>query len=91
VRRKGQVVSRSQIAEHVWDAQLDVDSNVVEVYIGYLRRKLDQPFGLASIETVRGVGYRLVDAAGPAGAQLAATPGASPLVERGSQAAAADT
>jgi len=96
VRRKGQVVSRSQIAEHVWDAQLDVDSNVVEVYIGYLRRKLDQPFGLATIETVRGVGYRLVDTAAPtapaapAGVQLAATPGASPAVERGSQAAAAD-
>jgi two-component system OmpR family response regulator len=47
----------------VWDVDLDVDSNVVEVYIGYLRRKLDQPFGLRSIETVRGVGYRLLDSA----------------------------
>jgi len=82
---------RSYPNQHVRSYADNVDSNVVEVYIGYLRRKLDQPFGLASIETVRGVGYRLVDAAGPAGAQLAATPGASPLVERGSQAAAADT
>jgi DNA-binding response OmpR family regulator len=63
LRRKGQVVSRNQIAEHVWDADLDVDSNVVEVYIGYLRKKLDQPFGSRSIETVRGVGYRLLDSA----------------------------
>ncbi|MCW2598471.1 MAG: DNA-binding response regulator [Frankiales bacterium] len=61
VRRRGQVVSRTQIAEHVWGGDLDVDSNVVEVYVGYLRKKLDQPFGLRGIETVRGVGYRLVD------------------------------
>ncbi len=65
MRRKGQVVSRSQIAEHVWGADLDVDSNVVEVYVGYLRKKLDQPFGVRSIETVRGVGYRLVGGPGP--------------------------
>jgi len=74
VRRQGRVASRSQIAEHVWDAELDVDSNVVEVYIGYLRRKLDQPFGVRSIDTVRGAGYRLLDsapAAAPApGAQV---------------------
>jgi DNA-binding response OmpR family regulator len=63
VRRKGQVVSRSQIAEHVWDADLGVDSNVVEVYVGYLRKKLDQPFATRSIETVRGAGYRLLDSA----------------------------
>ncbi|MEO6200537.1 MAG: response regulator transcription factor [Cryobacterium sp.] len=63
IRRKGQVVSRNTIAEHVWDSELDIDSNVIEVYIGYLRRKLDdrRPRGL--IETVRGVGYRLVDTA----------------------------
>jgi DNA-binding response OmpR family regulator len=63
VRRKGQVVSRTQIAEHVWDAELPSESNVVEVYIGYLRRKLDRPFDTRLIETVRGAGYRLVDAA----------------------------
>jgi DNA-binding response OmpR family regulator len=60
MRRKGQVVSRNTIAEHVWDAVLDIDSNVVEVYIGYLRRKFDAGSGTSSIETVRGVGYRLV-------------------------------
>ncbi|HMM83368.1 MAG TPA: response regulator transcription factor [Terrimesophilobacter sp.] len=59
IRRKGRVVSRATIAEHVWDTELDIDSNVVEVYIGYLRRKLDKPFGRADIETVRGTGYRL--------------------------------
>lgn len=61
IRRKGRVVSKATIAEHVWDAELDIDSNVVEVYIGYLRRKLDRPFGRADIETVRGFGYRLLD------------------------------
>ena len=61
VRRKGQVLSKAQIGEHVWDAELDVDSNIVEVYIGYLRRKIDEPFGVRSIETVRGAGYRLRD------------------------------
>jgi two-component system OmpR family response regulator len=61
VRRKGRVVSRTTIADHVWDAELDIDSNVVEVYIGYLRRKVDRPFGRADIETVRGFGYRLRD------------------------------
>ncbi|MDQ1580049.1 MAG: hypothetical protein QOD05_824 [Microbacteriaceae bacterium] len=60
IRRKGQVVSRNTIAEHVWDAELDIDSNVVEVYIGYLRRKFDAGSGVSSIETVRGVGYRLL-------------------------------
>jgi DNA-binding response OmpR family regulator len=64
VRRKGQVLSKVQIGEHVWDAEIDVDSNVVEVYIGYLRRKIDEPFGVRSIETVRGVGYRIRE--GPA-------------------------
>ncbi|EPD83144.1 hypothetical protein HMPREF1529_02512 [Microbacterium sp. oral taxon 186 str. F0373] len=61
LRRKGQLVSKNTIAEHVWDAELDVDSNVIEVYIGYLRRKLDRPFGRDDIQTVRGLGYRLQD------------------------------
>jgi len=43
----------------VWDAHYEGDDNVVEVYVGYLRRKLDAPFGCKSIETIRGVGYRL--------------------------------
>ncbi|WP_104131490.1 response regulator transcription factor [Cryobacterium sp. M91] len=63
VRRKGQVVSRNTIAEHVWDSDLDVDSNVIEVYIGYLRRKLDDGRTRRLIETVRGIGYRLIDTA----------------------------
>ena len=61
MRSRGMVVSRAMIAEHVWDAELDIDSNVVEVYVGYLRRKVDRPFARHTIETVRGVGYRLVD------------------------------
>lgn len=61
LRRKGHVVSRAAIAEHVWDADLDIDSNVVEVYIGYLRKKLDRPFSTTDISTVRGLGYRLED------------------------------
>ena len=61
LRRKGQVVTRNTIATHVWDAELDVDSKVVEVYIGYVRRKLDRPFGRNDFRTVRGLGYRLVD------------------------------
>ena len=59
VRCKGQVVSRGQLAEHVWDAELSPDSNVVEVYVGYLRRKLDVPGERSLIDTVRGAGYRL--------------------------------
>ena len=59
-RRQGQVVSRSEIVEHVWNADIGMDSNVVDVYIGYLRRKLDTPFGVKTLQTVRGSGYRLL-------------------------------
>jgi two-component system OmpR family response regulator len=59
MRRAGQVLTRSQILEHVWDFGFDSDSNVVDVYIRYLREKIDRPFGLDTIETVRGSGYRL--------------------------------
>lgn len=65
IRRKGQVVSRMTIGDHVWDAELPRESNVVEVYIGYLRRKLSSPGAPSLIETVRGAGYRLVDSSGP--------------------------
>jgi DNA-binding response OmpR family regulator len=58
-RRVDQVVSKTDLLAHVWDENFDGDPNIVEVYVGYLRRKLDQPFGRASIETVRGAGYRL--------------------------------
>ena len=62
MRRAGQVLSRTQILEHVWDFGFDSDSNVVDVYIRYLREKVDRPFGRASIETVRGTGYRFREA-----------------------------
>jgi len=58
MRNHGRIVSKRTIAEYVWDSELDIDSNVVEVYIGYLRRKIDKPFGRRDIETIRGVGYR---------------------------------
>jgi DNA-binding response OmpR family regulator len=48
----------------VWDAHFTGDPNIVEVYVGYLRKKIDQPFGRAAIETVRGAGYRLADNGG---------------------------
>jgi two-component system OmpR family response regulator len=63
MRHRDEVVTRTQILEGVWDAHYDGDSNVVEVYIGYLRRKIDDPFGRSAITTVRGAGYRL-DATG---------------------------
>jgi DNA-binding response OmpR family regulator len=60
-RRAGEVVSKAEIVDEVWDAAYDGDLNIVEVYIRALRRSIDLPFAAQSIETVRGVGYRLVD------------------------------
>jgi two-component system, OmpR family, response regulator len=63
MRHPGMVVSKLDILQHVWDSQhdgTDAGENVVEVYVGYLRRKVDAPFGRASIQTVRGAGYRIV-------------------------------
>ena len=59
MRRPGRVLSRYDLLEHVWDYAYENRSNVVDVYVGYLRRKIDRPFGRDSLETVRGVGYRL--------------------------------
>ena len=59
MRRKGEVLSRTDILEHVWDFAYDGTSNVVDVYIRYVREKVDRPFDRESIETVRGAGYRL--------------------------------
>jgi two-component system, OmpR family, response regulator len=59
IRRAGEVVSKAQILEGVWDFDFDGDPNIVEVYIRHLRNKVDRPFGRASIETLRGAGYRL--------------------------------
>ncbi len=63
MRHAGEVLTRTQILEHVWDFAFDGDSNVIEVYVRYLREKVDRPFGRQSLETVRGVGYRLRDGA----------------------------
>ena len=59
MRRPGQVLSRLQLIEHAWDFAYENRSNVVDVYVRYLREKVDRPFGADSLETVRGVGYRL--------------------------------
>jgi len=67
MRHAGQVLTRTAMLEHVWDYRYDGDSNVVDVYIGYLRRKLEEPFGAPLIRTVRGVGYILDAAPAPGG------------------------
>jgi two-component system OmpR family response regulator len=59
MRHPGEVVTRTQVLDHVWDFAYDGVSNVVDQYVLYLRRKIDRPFGCTDIETVRGVGYRL--------------------------------
>jgi DNA-binding response OmpR family regulator len=59
MRRGGQVVTKSEILNHVWDYAFEGDPNIIEVYIGRLRRKVDKPFGRDDIETLRGSGYRL--------------------------------
>jgi DNA-binding response OmpR family regulator len=59
LRHRGDVVSKTEILAGVWDSAYDGDPNVVEVYVSYLRRKIDVPFGKQAIETVRGMGYRL--------------------------------
>lgn len=58
MRRPGRALSRLELLEHVWDDSYENRSNVVDVYVRYLRAKIDEPFGTESIETVRGVGYR---------------------------------
>jgi two-component system, OmpR family, response regulator len=59
MRHPGEVVTRTQVLEHVWDFNYEGLSNVVDVYVGYLRRKLEQPSGRPLLRTVRGVGYAL--------------------------------
>ncbi|MER6916472.1 response regulator transcription factor [Streptomyces sp. NPDC000594] len=61
LRHRDEVVSKTDIVAHVWDENFDGDLNIVEVYVGYLRRKVDVPFERPLIETVRGAGYRLRD------------------------------
>jgi DNA-binding response OmpR family regulator len=59
LRRPGEVLSKTEVLAHVWDFAFDGDPNIVEVYVGQLRRRVDAPFGRASLQTVRLVGYRL--------------------------------
>jgi DNA-binding response OmpR family regulator len=59
MRRAGQAVPKAELLEHVWEQDSIADMNVVEVYVGYLRRKIDGPFGKNAVQTVRGAGYRL--------------------------------
>jgi two-component system, OmpR family, response regulator len=61
IRHRGQAMTKTQILENVWDANFTGDANIVEVYIGYLRKKIDHPFDRQTIETVRGAGYRIAD------------------------------
>jgi len=60
MRNKDVVVTKAEILNNVWDAHYQGPDNVVEVYVGYLRRKIDVPFGSNTIETIRGAGYRLL-------------------------------
>jgi two-component system, OmpR family, response regulator len=60
MRHKDIVVTKAEILNNVWDAHYEGPDNVVEVYVGYLRRKIDVPFGTNTIETIRGAGYRLL-------------------------------
>nr|WP_082933670.1 MULTISPECIES: response regulator transcription factor [Gordonia] len=60
LRNQGRVMSKQAILQSVWDENYDGDPNIVEVYIAYLRKRIDAPFGIASIETIRGAGYRLI-------------------------------
>ncbi|MCL3819052.1 response regulator transcription factor [Aeromicrobium wangtongii] len=59
LRHAGQVRSKREVIGNVWDEDFEGDPNIVEVYVGHLRRKIDRPFGRTTIETVRGAGYRL--------------------------------
>jgi two-component system OmpR family response regulator len=64
MRRPGQVLDRFQLLEHAWDYDYENRSNLIDVYVRYLREKIDRPFGVESIETVRGAGYRMRPDAG---------------------------
>jgi DNA-binding response OmpR family regulator len=63
-RHQGDVVSKRRILEAVWDVDFEGDPNIVEVYIGHLRNKIDRPFGRDAIQTLRGAGYRLASNGG---------------------------
>ena len=58
--KKDTVVTKTEIVASVWDPHFDGPENIIEVYVGHLRRKIDIPFGTNTIETIRGAGYRLL-------------------------------
>lgn len=60
LRRAPQVVSKSELIDAVWGMDFDGDPNIIEVYVGYVRRKIDRPFGTETVKTVRGIGYQAV-------------------------------
>ena len=68
MRRSDAIASKSVLIDEVWGPDFRGDPNIVEVYIGYLRKKIDAPFGVHTILTVRGAGYRLVPDSGPSDA-----------------------
>ncbi len=74
MRRAGDAVTKGEILANVWDSDYPGSDNLVEVYVGYLRRKVDTPFGVTSLKTVRGVGYRLA----PVESAVASDPGVTP-------------
>lgn len=67
------MLDRLQLLEHAWDDDYEARSNIVNVYVRYLREKIDRPFGVDSLETVRGIGYRL-RADGGVGSAVVSTP-----------------
>jgi two-component system OmpR family response regulator len=72
MRHVGEVATKGELIDQVWDINFDGPVNVVEVYVGYLRKKIDAPFGLQSLKTIRGFGYRL-DAAVDSGSEIGIT------------------
>ncbi|WP_256860219.1 winged helix-turn-helix domain-containing protein [Arthrobacter sp. 49Tsu3.1M3] len=69
IRRHDQIVTKREILDNVWDSSFERGDNVMEVYIGYLRRKIDIPFGIHSLTPVRGTGYLLRGRTGASGRQ----------------------
>ena len=59
LRRRGEAVSKREVLDHVWDDEFEGDPNIVEVYVGRLRNKIDRPYGRRAIQTLRGAGYRI--------------------------------
>ena len=78
MRFAGEAVAKREILNHVWGEDFEGDPNIVEVYVGYLRRKIDHAFARSSLETVRGVGYRLDPEGGAPARDDSCRPGTDP-------------